>query len=71
MKGTEELKSYVHPKNYEKDSMEKNGIIHYIGRVSNTDIRFECDITDKMLDLTKRSFIVPFLDRDSPLAYEL
>ena len=36
-KGTEELKSFAHPRLYEKDSYEKNKIIYYAGRVYNNE----------------------------------
>ena len=72
-KATEELKSYVHPKHYANISVERNGVVYYTGRLCNEDISFEgCDsITQKMLDLTKETFVVPVVDRHSPLAYSI
>ena len=70
-KGTRELQSHVHPKFYQNESFEKDGILYYSGRVSVSDISFECNMTDKMIDLSKRSFIVPIIDCNSPLAYAI
>ena len=70
-KGTEELKSYVHPKFYQNESYEKDGIMYYTGRVSVSDISFHSDLTDKIIDLSKKSFVVPIVDRHSPLAYAI
>ena len=70
-KTTEELKSYAHPKSYENDSYEKVDILYYTGRVLNSDITYECDMTAKMLDLAKDTFVVPIIDRYSPVAYRL
>ena len=72
MKGTEELKSFVHPKHYSTDTIEKDGILYYTGRVMNSDISLHGDdISDKMIDLSKKSFVVPILDSDSPLAFSI
>ena len=70
-KGTEELKHFVNPKVYEKESVEKDGILYYTGRVSASDISFHCDVTEKMLDLSDKSFVVPIVDRQSPLAFAI
>ena len=70
-KASEELKSFVNPKQYERDSFEKEGIVYYSGRVLNCDISYQCDMTEKMLDLSKDTFIVPIVDRYSPLAYAI
>ena len=70
-KATAELKSFVNSKQYERDSIEKAGIIYYSGRVLNSDISYECNMTEKMLDLSRDTFIVPIVDRHSPLAYAI
>ena len=71
-KATEELKSYVHPKHYTEEAVERNGILYHAGRVMSEDISLHGDsITDKMIDLSQRSFIVPIVDSDSPLAYSI
>ncbi len=69
-KGTQELKSFVHPRSYEKESVEKEWIIYYAGRLHNSNVSFQsCDITQKMIDLSQTTFVVPIIDRNSPLAY--
>ena len=49
--------------------MERNGILYYTARVSPCDVKFECRMTDAMIDLSAGTFIVPLVDRHSPLAY--
>ena len=64
------VKTYVHP--YENVSVEKCGVLYYLGRVATGDISFDgCDITQKMIDLSKQSFEVPIVDRYSPIAYSI
>ena len=70
-KSTEELKNFVDSKVYDRHSYEKDDIIYYTGRVSNSDISYECKMTDKMIDLSKDMFIVPIIDRHSPVAYAI
>ena len=70
-KASEEIKSFVHPKVYKKGSFEMNGIIYYSGRVLNNDIVYECEMSQKMIDLSKDTFIVPMVDRFSPIAYAI
>ena len=71
-KGTQELKSFVHPKCYEKESFEKDWIVYYSGRLSTSTVSFQSsDITEKMIDLSKTTFVVPIIDRNSPLAYAI
>ena len=70
-KASEEVKSFIHPKVYKKDSFEMNGIIYYSGRVLNNDIVYECEMSQKMIDLSKDTFIVPMVDRFSPVAYAI
>ena len=71
MKATEELKSFTHPKHYEKFSEEKGGILYFVGRIMNNDFSFADDFSQKMLDLTAKSFVVPIVDSKSPLAYSI
>ena len=61
----------MNQKVYEKESVEKDGILYYTGRVSASDISFHCDVTEKMLDLSDKSFVVPIVDRQSPLAFAI
>ena len=72
MKASEEVKSYVNPKHYSNDVVEKDGILYYVGRVMSSDISLHGnDISAKMIDLSKQSFVVPIVDSDSPLAFAI
>ena len=73
-KTTDELKHFVPAKDYENLSVEKDGILYYVGRVFTYDIEMEdCGygISETMLDLTKYSFVVPIVDRYSPVAFSI
>ena len=72
MKATEELRSYVHPKHYSNDVVEKDGILYFTGRVTSSDISLHGDdISAKMIDLSGKSFVVPIVDSESPLAFSI
>ena len=66
-KASAEVKSFVHPKHYDKISFEQGGILYFTGRVPLDSISFECTMTNKMLDLSTGTFIVPLIERYSPL----
>ena len=70
-KGTDEVKSYVHPKHYTKFSVEKDGILYFVGRVSNADISIAGEYSEKMIDISNKSFVVPIIDSNSPLAFSI
>ena len=68
-KATEEVKEFVDAKVYQNISVEQNNILYYSARVSPSDVKFKCTMTDAMIDLSAGTFIVPIVDRHSPLAY--
>ena len=68
-KATKEVKMFVDPKVYKNISVEQNDILYYTARVSPSEVRFKCNMTDAMIDLSAGTFIVPLVDRHSPLAY--
>ena len=68
-KATDEVKKFVDPKVYRNISVEQNNILYYTARVSPSDVKFKCTMTDAMIDLSAGTFIVPIVDRYSPLAY--
>ena len=70
-KASEEVKEFLPPKAYENISFERNNILYYSGRVLAENITFHCPMTDIMLDLSSGSFIVPLVERHSPLAYSI
>ena len=70
-KASDEVKSFVHPKQYKNISVEKNGILYFTGRVPLNNVSFECTMTDVMIDLTTGTFIVPLVDRYSPVGFSI
>ena len=71
IKTTEEVKNFSHPKQYEKNSFEKNAILYHAGRVDLKNITFGCTLTDAMIDLSSGSFNVPIVDKYSPVAFSI
>ena len=70
-KATEEVKKFMRAKDYEQISFEKNNILYYDARVSPCDVDFRCTMTEVMLDLSAGTFVVPLIERHSPLAYAI
>ena len=71
-KATLEVKQYVDPRRYENNSVMKNGILYYTGRIlSSQEIDGKFSLSDACLDLCPSSFIVPVTDAHSPIAYAI
>ena len=70
-KATEEVKKFMRSKDYDQISFEKNNILYYDARVSPCDVDFRCTMTKVMLDLSAGTFVVPLVERHSPLAYAI
>ena len=70
-KASDEVKSFVHPKYYENISFEKDNILYFTGRVLLDDITFKCKMTNAMIDLSTGTFIVPIVEKYSPLAFSI
>ena len=70
-KATGEVKKFLDPKAYKNVSVEQNNILYYTARVSPSDVKFKCTMTDAMIDLSAGTFIVPMVERYSPVAYSL
>ena len=70
-KASDEVKSFVHPKHYENISFEKDGILYFTGRVPLDNISFKCTMTEAMIDLSTGSFIVPIVEKYSPLGFSI
>ena len=64
-KTTKELFAYNEWKTLDKLGQMKNGVFLYTGRIL---AGVDANIADSMLDLSRLSFAVPVLDRDSPIA---
>ena len=71
-KATQELKKFVEKSKLGKISMEKDGILHHVGRILPTDaISVAGRLTTTMKDLTATTFCVPIVDKHSPLAISI
>ena len=70
-KASEEVRSHLHPKHYKDVSFEIDGILYYTGRVPLDNISFKCTITDVMSDLSTGTFVVPLVERYSPLGFSI
>ena len=70
-KGSEEVKSFVHPSKYQNISVEREGILYFTGRVPLEDLTFKCKMTDVMIDLSSGTFIVPIVEKFSPLSFSI
>ena len=72
VKTTNKVKHFLPVSAYQKFSEEKDGILHYTGRILPTQ-RPGGDLTlcDVSLDLVKSTFCVPLIERHSPVAYSL
>ena len=68
-KGTQEVKQFSKPKDYKTDSIEKNGILHYTGRIP--DGQTLADPLNAFVDVNILHFVQPILDRYSPVAYSV
>ena len=71
-KATLEVKQFVDSNKYENNSLLKDGILYYTGRILPTQcIDGKFTLSDACLDLSARSFCVPITDSQSPIAYAI
>ncbi|XP_066919513.1 uncharacterized protein [Clytia hemisphaerica] len=71
-KATQEVKHFNHNSKFKKISEEKDGILYYTGRILPTDqITAIGKATNAMKDLSAKTFCVPIVDKNSPLAYSI
>ena len=71
-KATIEIKKFVEPSKYENNSIMKDEILYYTGRILPTQkISGKLSLGDAALDLSASSFIVPMTDEHSPIAYAI
>ena len=65
-----EIQQFVEPHKYKKQSVSKNGMLYFTGRILRTQkIDGRIGLGDVMLDLTEATFCVPMTDARSPIAY--
>ena len=71
-KGTAEVIHFLPKSKYEKISKMKDEILMYTGRIlPESEVTIIGNLTQVMKDLSSDTFIVPILDRNSPLAYSI
>ena len=71
-KATLEVKRFIKPTQYQKISIERDGILYYSGRILPTDnIKITGEMSTVMKDLAADTFCVPIIYKHSPLAYSL
>ena len=69
LKATAEVKKFSAKKDYEHCSVEKEGVLHFSGRLLNTgQVKA---VEEVMFDLNPVSFFQPIVDRHSPVAYSI
>ena len=68
-KATQEVLKFSPEKDYKDAFIKKNGILHYVGRI--LDSQEICSPEDTMFDLTPLSFVRPIVDRYSPVGYSV
>ena len=71
-KATLEVKRFIKPTQYQKISIERDGILYYSGKILPTDnIKITGEMSTVMKDLAADTFCVPIIYKHSPLAYSL
>ena len=71
-KASAEVKKFNKASFYEKFSFEKDGILHYSGRILPKDqVTIVGQFTENMKDLCQLTFCVPVIDKFSPLAFSI
>ena len=68
-KATKEVQKFNSDKDYKPISVEKNGVLHHVGRILDGH-QIECPV-DSFLDLDPLCFVRPLVDRYSPVAYAI
>ena len=71
-KGTREIYQFIPPKKFEKFTTPKDDLLIYTGRILPEDqVTIIGCYMEAMKDLSRHSFCVPVLDKDSPFAYSI
>ena len=64
-----EIKRFINPTQYQKISIERDGILYYSGRILPTDnTKITGEMSTVMKDLAADTFCVPIIYKHSPLA---
>ena len=71
-KATLEKKKFIKPSQYQKISIERDGILYCSGRILPTDsTKITGEVFTVMKDLAAETFYVPIMYKHSPLTYTL
>ena len=71
-KATEEVKKFTKEEKIKDISIEKEDILYFTGRLMNrSNTSPVVPLSDVMLDLKDSTFVVPIVDKHSPLAYSI
>ena len=71
-KATQEVKKFAKQEKIKDISVEKEGILYFTGRLLNRgDASPIKPLSDVMLDLQDSTFVVPIVEKHSPLAYSI
>ena len=72
LKASLEVKQFVDSVKYENNSVWKNGILYYTGRILPLqEIEGKLSLSNASLDLSASTFCVPMIDFHSPIAYAI
>ena len=72
LKATHEVKQFVHPSKYKNNSIMRDGILYFTGRIlASQEISGKIALSDACVDLSASSFCVPITDALSPVAYAI
>jgi hypothetical protein len=71
-KATKEIKEFTKCTKYENISSEKDGVLYYTGRIlPEQKVKSIAPLSGVMKDLSMSTFVVPLIDKHSPLAYSV
>ena len=72
LKASLEIRHFLSPKLYMKISYDHDGVLYYKGRILGSQkITGKKNMSNVMLDLSRRTFQVPLTDSMSPFAYSI
>ena len=71
-KATKEIKEFTKKKKYENISTEKDSVLYYTSRIlPEQKVNSVATLSGVMKDLSASIFVVPVVDKHSPLAYSI
>ena len=71
-RATKEIKEFTKKKKYENISTQKDDVLYYTGRIlPEQKVNSVATLSGVMKDLSTSTFVVPLIDKHSPLAYSI